>query len=218
MGQRHSIWEVRQNTFVSMRWRTSSIPISSLVLGSSSFDRAAGHNDITHEPAGRPIHHATGCHRSQRAGRTVSVLITQRSLVQIQPPPPLKRWSARLVHRALAPDRHFRVRASALRSRFSGLFLGTYSVLPHAAPCRAAPRTRSLRSGFALESAIEVSLRGAAQGMPDAIALVNISLCSLDRLRQMSVAIITRGPTLPVSETRRCGARTSHGRTGAPRW
>jgi hypothetical protein len=48
-----------------------------------------------------------------------------------EPPPPLKRWSARLVHRAQAPDQRFRVRASRWTSGFSGLFIGTYSALPY---------------------------------------------------------------------------------------
>ena len=60
-------------------------------------------------------------------------LITRRSEVQILPPPPLKRWSARLVHRARAPDQRFRVGRAAEDRGFSGLFLGTYSPVPYAA-------------------------------------------------------------------------------------
>jgi hypothetical protein len=50
----------------------------------------------------------------------------------LEPPPPLKRWSARLVHRAQAPDQRLRVRASVRRCRFSGPFIGTYSAMPYA--------------------------------------------------------------------------------------
>lgn len=85
-----------------------------------------------------------------------------------EPPPPLKRRSAPLVHKARAPDQRFRVGARCRKWGLSGLFLGTYSPLPYAAHCRRSPRTRCLRSGFAVESAIEVSLPKAAQGMPHA--------------------------------------------------
>jgi hypothetical protein len=60
-----------------------------------------------------------------------------------EPPPPLKRWSERLVHRARAPGQRFRVRAGVRNCRFSGLFIGTYSPLPYAVPCRRSQRTRS---------------------------------------------------------------------------
>jgi hypothetical protein len=65
----------------------------------------------------------------------------------IAPPPPLKRWSVRLVHRARAPDQRFRVQAEAEDWGLSGLFPGTYSALPYATPCRVAPRTRPEAAG-----------------------------------------------------------------------
>jgi hypothetical protein len=46
-----------------------------------------------------------------------------------EPPPPLKRWSARLVHRARPPDQRFRVRGEVEDWGLSGLFIGTYSSL-----------------------------------------------------------------------------------------
>jgi hypothetical protein len=86
------------------------------------------------------------------------------------PPPPLKRWSARLVYGAWAPDQRFRVRAEVEDRGFSGLFLGTYAALPHAATCSVAPRTRPIRWRFVVESSVEVTMHRAAQGMPYAPA------------------------------------------------
>ena len=52
--------------------------------------------------------------------------VTRRSHDGCEPPPPLKCWSARLVHRAVPPDQPFRFRAEFMgqlyRDFFSGLF------------------------------------------------------------------------------------------------
>jgi len=95
-----------------------------------------------------------------------AVLITQRSRVQIPPPPPSKRWLARLVHRARAPDQRFRVRTSVWNCRFSGLFIGTCSTVPYAALRRVAQRVRPVRCAFAVESSVEIAVHRAGQGMP----------------------------------------------------
>ena len=92
-----------------------------------------------------------------------------------EPPPPLERWSARLVHGVQPADQRFRVRASVRSRRLSGLFLGTCSPFAYAALCRLASRTLSLRCGFAVESSGEVMVRRAAQCMPYALALLNVS-------------------------------------------
>jgi hypothetical protein len=89
------------------------------------------------------------------------------------PPPPLKRWSARLVHRARAPGQRFRVRTSVWICRFSGLFIGTYSAVPYAALCRVASRTRSVHCVFAVESSVGVAVHRAAQGVLYAVALIS---------------------------------------------
>ena len=104
--------------------------------------------------------------------------VARRSHDGREPPPPLKRWSARLVPRAQAPDQRFRVRSMGRKCRLSGLFLGTYSPVPYAAPCRLAPRTRPVRCRFAVESLDEVKMRRAARGMPYATALLNVSRSS----------------------------------------
>jgi hypothetical protein len=93
---------------------------------------------------------------------------------------PLKRWSARPVHRAQAADQRFRVRADVEDRGFSGLFLGTYSALPDAAPCMRAQRVRLRRCGFAVELSVEMAVHSAAQGMPHAGALLNVSRPSVD--------------------------------------
>ncbi len=82
------------------------------------------------------------------------------------PPPPSKRWSARLVHRAWAPDQRFRVRAEVEDRRFSGLFLGTCSTLPCAAPCGWEPRTRPLTCQFAARSGRHGRCPRAAPSVP----------------------------------------------------
>ena len=88
-------------------------------------------------------------------------------------PPPLKRWSAPLVHMARAPDKRFRVGARCRRWGLSGLFLGTYSPLPYAAPCRRSPRTWPVRCGFATEpSGVELVQRPALV-QPYVPALIN---------------------------------------------
>src|SRR5712691_3408811 len=87
-----------------------------------------------------------------------SALITQRARVQIPPPPPSKRWLARLVHRARAPDQRFRVRTSVWNCRFSGLFIGTCSTVPYAALRRVAQRVRPVRCAFAVESSVEIAV------------------------------------------------------------
>jgi hypothetical protein len=111
--------------------------------------------------------------RSQWTGQMG--LITRRSQVQILPPPPLKRWSAPLVHRAQAPDQRFRVRTSVWNCRFSGLFIGTYSAVPYAALCSVAPRTRPVRCGFVIESPVGMAAHRAARGMPYADGLLKVS-------------------------------------------
>ena len=64
-----------------------------------------------------------------------------------EPPPPLKRWSARLVHWAQAPGQPFRVQTSVRRCRFSGLFY--WDLLSRALRCpmqvAAAHAARTLR-------------------------------------------------------------------------
>ena len=80
----------------------------------------------------------------------------------LDPPPPSNRWSARLVHRAQAPGQRFRVRTSVRNCRFSGLFIGTYSAVPYAAPRRVAQRGRPVRCAFAVESSVEIVLHRAA--------------------------------------------------------
>ncbi len=52
------------------------------------------------------------------------------------PPPPLKRSSARLVHRARVPDQRFLVRLNARRRGISGLFSGIHPPFAYAAICR----------------------------------------------------------------------------------
>ena len=64
------------------------------------------------------------------------------------PPPPLNRWSARLVHRAQASDQQFHVWPERGSCGFSGLFLGTCSAFAYAALYRCVPRTRPVRCGF----------------------------------------------------------------------
>ena len=96
------------------------------------------------------------------------------------PPPPSTRWLARLVHRAQAPDQQFRVRAEIEDRGSSGLFLGTYSPLPYAAPCGWSPRTRPLTSGSAIASPVEVVLQRAALGLPYADVLLTFASLDLD--------------------------------------
>ena len=70
-----------------------------------------------------------------------------------KPPPLSKRWSARLVHRAQAPDQRFRVRAEVEDRGFSGLFSRDLLNFAHAALCgRAtrAARTLRIRDGSAV--------------------------------------------------------------------
>ena len=67
------------------------------------------------------------------------------------PPPPLKRWSARLLHRAQAPDQRFRVRAEVEGRGLSGLFLGTYSASAPSTLCRVVRRVRPLGWCFAVD-------------------------------------------------------------------
>jgi hypothetical protein len=66
------------------------------------------------------------------------------------------------VHRALAPDQRFRVVAEVEGRGFSGLFLGTYSQLLYAAPCRVAAGQRLARCGFERDVRVEVHMHGAA--------------------------------------------------------
>ncbi len=82
---------------------------------------------------------------------------------------PLKRWSARLVHRAQAPDQRLRVWAEFEDRGLSGLFLGTYSTsrtMPYAGSAR---RVRPVSCGSAAISTSmppsEAVLRVHAQGM-----------------------------------------------------
>ena len=81
----------------------------------------------------------------------------------------------RLVHRVQAPGQRFRVRAAWAKSRFSGLFIGTYSPFALAALCKGVPRTRPVRCGFSVESPVVVSLHRAALCMPCAVALLKDS-------------------------------------------
>jgi hypothetical protein len=89
------------------------------------------------------------------------------------PPPPLKRWEAPLAHRAQALEQRFRVRTEGRRSGLSGLFLGTYSALPFAAPCRLMPRTRHVCSGYAAKVLRFALPHSACTVLPYATALLN---------------------------------------------
>ncbi len=114
---------------------------------------------------------SSSSHNTARTGTIAGSVVVNAS---IRPPPPLKRWSARLVHREQAPDQRFRARTEVEDRGFSRLFLGTYSALPYAAPCRVAPRTRPVRCYFAVESSVEVTMHRAAQGMSYATALLSL--------------------------------------------
>ena len=79
--------------------------------------------------------------RLQGAGPTTSTFTLaedRAARFPTVPPPPLECWLAGLVHRAKAADQRFRVRVEVEDRGFSGLFIGTYSAVPDAAPCRAA--------------------------------------------------------------------------------
>jgi hypothetical protein len=86
------------------------------------------------------------------------------------PPPPIRLvWRALLrMHDALTSGTAFG------RLRLSGLFLVTYSALAYAALCRVARRERPVRWGFASGPPSRASLHRAAQGMPYAVALLNV--------------------------------------------
>jgi hypothetical protein len=146
-------------------------------------------------------------------------LVTRWSRDAPEPPPPLKRWSARLVHRAQASDQRFRVWPRCRRSGLSGLFLGTCSTLPYAALCRVAPRTQLVRWGFAAGSSVDEPLHRAALGMPHAVALLNDLMgypmsevlcpgCGPRSRREM------RPPTLTRYRRTAAGSSTARSRTG----
>jgi hypothetical protein len=67
-----------------------------------------------------------GCIR-QGPDQRIRLVGTRWSCAGPEPPPPSKRWSARLVRRARAADQRFRVWAKVEDRGFSGLFLGTCS-------------------------------------------------------------------------------------------
>ena len=103
----------------------------------------------------------TSNHSTASTGTVAGSVVTN---AQIRPPPPLTRWSARLVFRAQAPDQPFLVRVRSCR--FSGPFIGTYSPVPYAAPSRVAPRTRPVGCAFAVESSVGAPLHGQHQACP----------------------------------------------------
>jgi hypothetical protein len=157
---------------------------------------------------------------------------TRRSHVGACPPPPSKRWLARLVHRAQVPDQRLRVRAEVEDQRLSGLFLGTCSAMPYAALCRLAPRTRSVSCGFAVESSVDVRSHWAAWGMPHAAALLNrvaagqgvVISSSVETKGQVECdggnadrrQLTPEAPTVPgVGEARFCSSGRGHALRGA---
>ena len=89
-------------------------------------------------------------------------------------PPPLERWSARLVHRAQAPGQRFLVPARSKIGVSRAFFSGASHRCPMQPYAGWSPRTWPVRCGFAVGFAFDSAVHGEALGVPYAPALLNV--------------------------------------------